>query len=100
MTSRYLEMIFGEDRDVAWMDDARCRDADPEIFFPDTGRADTTEQAKEICETCDVQKECLEYIMSFPSTDAVYGVWGGTTGNDRRPADVTVEDLKEKRHAA
>lgn len=66
-----------------------CRKLDdPSIFFlgdtpgrsgPGTRR--TFNRAKNVCSTCPVQCACLEYAMSDPQTD---GVWGGTTQDERR----------------
>lgn len=64
----------------------------PHIFYPeDTShwahRAYETEEAKKICGTCPVLKECFTYgvVSAQP-----YGVWGGTSADDRR-------DMKSKR---
>ncbi len=70
-----------------WMDDERpwvalaaCRDADPELFFSD-GNGDRTAVALRICAGCAVAEECLEWAMT---ARAAFGVWGGTTEQDRR----------------
>jgi hypothetical protein len=38
-------------------------------------------QAKAICGACHVRQECLEFALSH---DQVYGIWGGTTPEDRQ----------------
>ncbi len=48
-----------------WRDEAACRDADPDLFFP-TGPA---------------QARCLAWALDHGVTD---GVWGGTTEDERR----------------
>jgi WhiB family redox-sensing transcriptional regulator len=70
-----------------WMDDERpwvalaaCRDADPELFFSD-GNGGGTAVALRICAGCAVAEECLEWALT---ARAAFGVWGGTTEQDRR----------------
>jgi WhiB family transcriptional regulator, redox-sensing transcriptional regulator len=70
-----------------WMEDDRpwaalaaCRDADPELFFSD-GNADGTAVALRICAGCAVAEECLEWALTARAT---FGVWGGTTEQERR----------------
>ena len=36
-----------------------------------------------VCAGCEVRKECLEFAMSH---EQVYGIWGGTTPEDRQRA--------------
>lgn len=70
--------------DGSWRDSAACRDTDPDLFFPmgTTGPAvEQIEAAKEICRTCDVQADCLEFALS---TNQEQGVWGGTSEDERR----------------
>lgn len=67
-----------------WRDRSLCRDSDPELFFPigTTGHAiDQIDAAKEVCERCTVQAECLEFALA---TNQEAGVWGGTTEDERR----------------
>ena len=71
-------------QDEDWRDDAACRHADPELFFP-IGTAGPAavqvDEAKRVCRDCTVRASCLAWAMSTP---AVVGIWGGTTENDRR----------------
>jgi len=67
-----------------WVHRARCKDEDPELFFPvgTTGPAATQiEKAKAICMKCEVRAQCLEWALS---TGQVAGVWGGTSEEERR----------------
>lgn len=64
---------------MRWQDRGACNGADPDLFFPERG--DPTGPAKRICERCPVKKECLEFALSDPET---VGVWGGTSGAQRR----------------
>ena len=67
-----------------WVHRARCKDEDPELFFPvgTTGPAAAQiAAAKAICLQCDVRLECLEWAMATVQ-DA--GVWGGLSEDERR----------------
>jgi WhiB family redox-sensing transcriptional regulator len=57
---------------------------DSDLFFPVgvTGPAvDQIAAAKAVCATCPVQSECLEFAIA---TNQEYGVWGGTSEEERR----------------
>ena len=61
-----------------------CRSADPDLFFPVPGPRPVDEQiarAKAICARCAVRQECLEFALSH---NQAFGIWGGTTAEDRR----------------
>ena len=67
-----------------WRSAGACLSADPDLFFPisTTGPAvGQIAQAKAICGACEVRRECLEFALSH---DQVYGIWGGTTPEDRQ----------------
>jgi WhiB family transcriptional regulator, redox-sensing transcriptional regulator len=67
-----------------WRDDAACLHTDPDLFFPvgPAGPAlDQVDEAKRICQTCPVQKQCLARALEL---GAASGVWGGTTEDQRR----------------
>jgi WhiB family redox-sensing transcriptional regulator len=67
----------------SWRDDAACRDADPDLFFPvgTTGPAlRHIDEAKRICRACPAQTQCLAWALDHGVTD---GVWGGTTADER-----------------
>jgi len=77
-----------------WRSASACLSADPDLFFPITmtGPAEKQiAQAKMICAGCQVRQECLEFAMTH---DQVYGIWGGTTPEDRQRA------RRRKRRAA
>ena len=64
--------------------DGRCRDTDPDLFFPvgTTGPAiEQIESAKAVCRACDAQSLCLEYALA---TNQDSGIWGGTSEDERR----------------
>jgi WhiB family redox-sensing transcriptional regulator len=68
------------DDDRPWVALAACRDADPEVFFSN-GDAAGTAVALRICAGCPVAEECLEWALL---ARASFGVWGGTTEQERR----------------
>jgi WhiB family redox-sensing transcriptional regulator len=73
----------GQD-ETAWHDAAACRDADPELFFPDgdirSARAQV-KTAKLICRGCPVRATCLSWALASGQDD---GIWGGMTEDERR----------------
>jgi WhiB family redox-sensing transcriptional regulator len=72
------------DQDEHWTDDAACRGADPEIFYPVGFAGPALQQeaaAKAICADCGVQSDCLTWALRAGEPD---GVWGGTTPEERR----------------
>lgn len=80
-TTAELDGILGPvmDEELAWMEGARCLDADPDAFFPEKGGS--TREAKRICSQCDVREECLEYALD---NDERFGIWGGMSERERR----------------
>jgi len=73
-----LQPWLGDDR--PWVALAACRGADPGLFFAD-GDGDRTGVARRICGGCPVRDECLEWALEARAT---FGVWGGTTEQERR----------------
>ena len=67
-----------------WRDMAACRDSEPDLFFPvgTTGPAvEQIERAKQICMSCSVRDDCLQYALE---SNQEAGVWGGYQEDDRR----------------
>lgn len=67
-----------------WRETARCKEMDPDLFFPvgTTGPALLQiEAAKAVCRQCDVREECLQYAID---SNQEYGIWGATTEEERR----------------
>jgi WhiB family transcriptional regulator, redox-sensing transcriptional regulator len=68
-----------------WRERAACRTADPEWFFPVSAAGRGMEEiarAKAVCCSCRVRRECLQFALA---THQAYGVWGGTSEEERRP---------------
>jgi len=76
-------------RPLEWMLRARCREFDPGTFFPSDGSG--VAEAQEICATCPVASECLEYALEYRIE---HGVWGGASERERRRI------LRQRRRAA
>lgn len=69
---------------MRWMSRAACSEVMTNLFFPVgvTGPAEVQiEQAKAVCEGCDVRQDCLWFAIT---TNQEYGVWGGTSEEERR----------------
>ena len=66
---------------MTWRDDAACRGADPDLFFPYRGDNEASAAAVAVCARCTVRAECLEEALSRPE---LLGVWGGKTPAERR----------------
>jgi WhiB family redox-sensing transcriptional regulator len=67
-----------------WVHYARCKDEDPELFFPIGTAGPAAAQiaaAKAVCSLCEVRIDCLEWSMA---TGQDAGVWGGLSEDERR----------------
>ena len=70
-------------RGANWRDEAACRHADPDLFFPvgTTGPAlRQVDEAKRICRAFPARTPCLAWALgnAIPA-----GIWGGTTEEER-----------------
>jgi WhiB family redox-sensing transcriptional regulator len=71
----------------AWQRKAACRGPESVLFFPPTlpesrGERDAREaRAKQICDTCEVRPECLDYSLRISDP---HGIWGGLNESERR----------------
>ena len=63
----------------AWMKRAACRGLPAEQFHPKRGAA--TAHLKQLCSTCPVRHDCLDYAMI---NGEKYGIWGGKSERQRR----------------
>jgi WhiB family redox-sensing transcriptional regulator len=72
--------LFCVKGDVAWMDQANCASKSKDIFFPERGESHKILVAQKLCAECVVQAECLQFGLDNNET----GIWGGTTGRERR----------------
>jgi WhiB family transcriptional regulator, redox-sensing transcriptional regulator len=71
---------------AADLPDAACVGADPELFFPELGDAETEARAVAICAGCPARAACYERALQNRER---YGVWGGVNldraAESRRP---------------
>ena len=65
---------------------AACRGMHPDIFYGPEGTTPgnrpkhRTEEARRICEACEIRAECLAWAIR---THETHGVWGGLTADER-----------------
>jgi WhiB family redox-sensing transcriptional regulator len=69
-----------------WQDAAACQGMDASTFYAHDGqRAASLRQhddaAKQICASCPVVRQCLQYALD---TREAWGVWGGKTADERQ----------------
>jgi len=63
---------------MTWRARRNCIDKDVKFFFPsDRGGV---KRAIQVCDTCAVREQCLEFAICNQITD---GIWGGTTETAR-----------------
>ena len=62
-----------------WRARGACRDLEPDLFFPDP--SESAVDALTACSACVVRPQCLTWALQ---TRQQYGIWGGTTEDDRR----------------
>ena len=74
-----LREALGFDEKLAWQDNANCKGAKADLFFPERGAS--TRTAKGICRECQVRGECLEFAIT---TGEKFGIWGGLSERERR----------------
>jgi WhiB family transcriptional regulator, redox-sensing transcriptional regulator len=74
-----LLILPDEAEDLGWQDYALCAETDPESFFPEKGGS--TREAKQVCRSCEVRAECLEYALEHQER---WGIWGGFSERERR----------------
>jgi WhiB family transcriptional regulator, redox-sensing transcriptional regulator len=73
--------------DELWQTKAACRGPQASVFFPPSHferkdeKAHREAEAKAICATCTVRRECLEYALRIREP---HGIWGGLNEAERR----------------
>ena len=76
MTLDDVWVVRGQD----WRTRAACKGL-TDLFFPGDGDSWTAVQAKTVCETCPVRRECREFAQDSGER---FGVWGGIAMNRKR----------------
>lgn len=88
ISNKYRNGLSEQPGERDWVKQANCLDEDTEVFYPHTGRDFVARLA--ICETCIVKLDCLGYALKQKD---VNGIWGGTSGNERR---ILFRDIKRR----
>jgi WhiB family transcriptional regulator, redox-sensing transcriptional regulator len=71
----------------AWQTRAACRGPQAMVFFPPThaerkeDKIERENRAKDICASCVVRQDCLEYAIRIREP---HGIWGGLNENERK----------------
>ncbi len=71
----------------AWQVKAACRGPHSALFYPPQQferkdeKLERESLAKQICATCSVKKECLEYALAIRE---MHGIWGGLNEVERK----------------
>lgn len=75
---RYAPTFEPEPR-FPWLDQALCREVDPEIFYPEKGGS--TKEAKRVCGECAVAGLCLSDALDRKE---MHGIRGGLSAEERK----------------
>jgi WhiB family redox-sensing transcriptional regulator len=76
-------------KSTEWMELAACRGVEPELFFTEKKPGvpcSRTARAKEICSTCPVQAQCLDFATA--TSWVQHGVWAGLEGYEIRKLSI------------
>jgi WhiB family redox-sensing transcriptional regulator len=68
-----------------WQKQAACRGLDLDLFFGHEGeraaeRDSREKEAKQVCASCPVRKQCLDHALAAPERS---GIWGGLNEVER-----------------
>ncbi len=77
-----------------WFTKAACKGAPIEMFFLHRGCSKYDSQpARDLCDSCNVQPNCLNYALT-ETESSIRGIWGGTTAQERRIMRRKIRALK------
>ena len=65
-------------RNPAWLEDAKCKGADTDLFFPEPGDTHQVVEAKLMCSECPVRIQCENHFINER-----HGIFGGRTPDER-----------------
>lgn len=82
-----------------WLTQASCRAEDPETFFPDNN-VDRIAQAKAVCATCPVRRECLIDCMAQEGSRSAKSRWGVYAGLTPRQRERLYHRLRQRKARA
>lgn len=89
-------------RSEPWYDEAACRDADTDVFFPSYREPAAVSVAKGYCYRCPVSAECLADALAAErklGPTYRFGVFGGTTPIERAELAGSISKSVKKRLA-
>jgi WhiB family redox-sensing transcriptional regulator len=82
-----------------WASRAACIDKDPTLFFPSSELDSAYDEARLICETCPVWRDCLtDALVRERENRSRWGMWGGLTPTERERL-VTIGRVTKRRVA-
>lgn len=84
MTRRAAAPTIDSDKPDDWREQSKCRDYDPEMWFPVSSGPERQVQvamAAAICRRCPVQWDCGNWALD---TGEQFGIWGGMDEAQRR----------------
>lgn len=89
-------------RNSNWRRSAACVGMDEDLFFDDDPEREA--EAKKVCASCIVQRDCLAESLAMPLELQRHGVFGGLGPDDRRELwqrkrTGTVVHIKEEQNA-
>lgn len=68
----------------SWAPQAACSGHETNLWFPETPQGrDYFAKARQICQTCEVQADCLEFALSFDQDLDRFGMFGGKSPKER-----------------
>lgn len=75
-----LEALLAmQQEEMDWQEEAKCRETDPDAFFPDT--IYLAREAIRVCQRCPVADQCLQMAIDNEETN---GVWGGVDFTNKK----------------
>lgn len=84
----HSEDIFNFQR-PKWQSEANCRGVGIPFFFPKNGKS--IKGSKALCESCKVQKECLDFGINEK-----FGIWGSKNEKERRKIRRDLNENKDE----
>lgn len=74
---------------LPWIERAKCREADSQVFFPYTETQAQVQKCREICEGCPVFDDCLGWVLD--NFDLIpEGIFAGYSADERAGFDTMV----------
>lgn len=68
---------------MSWREAAACRGMGSAVFIHQSTYPNY-KQARQVCQQCPVRRDCLDFALTIPAEDDVFGMFGGTTPSQRK----------------